>query len=216
MSQIAIRAALENALKALGETLPSFSIASSSAGSPCVFTSVAPHRLKSGVNIKIEGHSNSTPDLNGGYLAVEIDATRFSLMHRVTKAPIASSAAGIAGVCTPQLTAWDNLGFAPVPSVPYQKVNLAFAEPDNPTMGSGFTREHGFMQVSLFYPTQMGTFDINSRVELIRSAFPRGATFTKDGIVVHIPRTANVMQGMPIDESYAIPVRIPFYADVYN
>ena len=214
MSQKKIRAALETALAALGETVPAFDILTCTAGSPARFTSDGPHLLKTGVNVSIAGHVGGVAD--GKYTFVEINATTFSLRTRVAEAAIASVAGGVGGVCTAKLTAWDNLSFAPVPGVPYQKVNVMFAHPDNPTMGSSHYREVGFMQVALYYKIHEGTSDISTRAELIRSAFPRGASFEKDGVVVHVDKTPEIMRGMPVDESYVVPVRIPFYADIFE
>jgi hypothetical protein len=213
---VKIRAALETALAAMGELVPSFSIVSSAPGNAALVTTTVPHKLKSGVSVTISDHVGATPNLNGSFLISVLSATTFTLLHKVTEAPFACTAGGVGGVCKANLTAWDNVSFKPVPGVPYQKVNLLFADPDDVTMGAGYYREHGFMQVSLFYPILLGTKDISAKADEIRAAFSRGASFEKDGVTVKIPRTAMVMTGMPIDESYAIPIRIPFQADIFR
>lgn len=213
---VKIRAALEIALNALGELLPSVNIASITVGATTIVTTSTAHGLKTGVSVTLSGIVGSTPDLNGTYFIVVLTATTFRIIHKVTEAAIASTAGGSAGVCKPNLIAWDNTSFKPVPGVPYQKVNILFAEPENPTMGKDHYREIGFMQVSLFYPTLLGTKDITTRAELIRATFPRGASFTNDGVTVKVLRTPMVMSGMPIDESYALPIRISFQADIFN
>ncbi len=212
---VKIQEALETALAAMGELIPSVTITTSVAGAGAVINTATPHLLKSGVSVNLSGHTGSTPSLDGNYFIKYISATSFSLLHPVTEAPFACTAGGTGGVCKPNLTAWDNVGFKPVPGVPYQKVNLVFAEPDNVTMGAGYYREHGFMQVSLYYPILAGVIPIRTKAEAIRTAFKRGNSFEKDGVTVKIPRTAMVMGGMAIDESYAIPVRVPFTADIF-
>lgn len=216
MSIVKIRAALETALAAIGEVVPSVAIVKSDPGTAAVITTATPHKLKSGVSVTLSGHGGSTPSLNGTFLITVLTPTTFSLLHKVSEAVFASTAGGTGGVCKPNLTAWDNIGFKPVPGVPYQKVNLVFAEPDDITMGSGYFREQGFIQVSLMYPILFGTLDIAARAELIRSTFPRGSSFEKDGVTVKVLRTPSVMTGMPIDESYAIPIRIQFQADIFR
>lgn len=213
---VSIRAALESALEALGGLVPTVNISTSTSGASAVITTTTPHQLKSGVSVTISGHTGSTPSLNGTWIVGVLGATTLRLLHSVTEAPIASTAGGIGGVCKPNLTAWDNVAFKPVPGVPYQKVHILFAEPENPTMGSDHYREQGFMQVSLFYPILLGTKDITNRIELIRDAFPRGSSFTKDGVTVKVLRTPMVMSGMPVDESYAVPIRISFQADIFE
>lgn len=213
---VSIRAALETALASMGELLPSVAILKSDIGAAAIITTVTPHGLKTGVSVTLSNHTGSTPSLNGTFLIKVLTPVTFSLQQRTTEAPFASTAAGVGGVCKPNLTAWDNVGFNPVPGVPYQKVNVLFADPDDVTMGAGYYREHGFMQVSLFYPILLGTKDITTRAEQIRTLFPRGASFASNGVTVKILRTAMVMGGMPIDESYAIPIRIPFTADIFR
>jgi hypothetical protein len=216
MPMVKIRAALETALAAMGELIPSVTISTSVAGASAVINTATPHLLDDGVSVTLSGHSGSTPSLNGKYFITRISATSFSLLHPVTEAPFACTAGGAGGVCKPNLTAWDNTGFKPVPGVPYQKVNLVWAEPDDVTFGGNFHREFGFLQVSLFYPILLGTLDISTRAQLIRTTFKRGSTFEKDGVTVKILKTPAIMGGVPIDESYAVPIRISFQADIFS
>jgi hypothetical protein len=211
---VKIRAALEVALAAMGELIPSVAILKSTAGNPAVITTSVPHGLKTDVSVNLVDHSVAT--LNGTYLINVLSPNSFSLRNRVTETAIASTASGTGGVCKPNLTAWDNVSFKPVPGLPYQKVNLLFAEPDDITMGAGYYRDHGFMQVSLYYPIYLGTLGITSRADLIRSTFSRGTSFEHDGVTVKILRTPMVMTGLPVDESYAIPIRIQFQADIFK
>jgi hypothetical protein len=210
MSLVYIRAALETALNAMAGIIPSVVITSSTNGS---FITATPHLLVSGIIITISGHSVSV--LNDSFYVVVTGPNSFTLLHKVTRQPITSAASGTDGVVAANLTAWDNVSFQPIAGVPYQKVSLVLASPQNPSFGGGQRRETGFMQVSLCYPSQKGTTAITTRVELIRSTFPRGASFTSNGITVHIPKDANVLQGMTIDENYVIVVRIPYWADIF-
>jgi hypothetical protein len=207
MSQLAIRAALELALRAMTEIIPPISILSSTNS---VFLTSAPHLLTSEIDVKIAGHST----LNRSALVVVNSSTTFSLKDSLTNSAIVL-ANGTGGTVTAQLTAWENVSFKALNSVPYQKVNFVFARPENPTKGDAFYREIGFLQVTLYYPQQEGPFAALSRAELIRSTFPRGSSFSNNGIIVNIDRTAEIMPGMPTDESYVMIVRVPFYANIF-
>lgn len=212
MSQLAIRAALEVALQSIVGIIPAVSILSSNGAATSIFSASLPHGLSSGIDVRVANHSTLS---SGSYFVVALSATTFSLINKISNLPI-SVAAGTGGTVSAQLTAWENVGFVPLNFVPYQKVNFVFARPDNVTMGDNFYRERGYMQITLYYPTQKGPYAAMSRAELIRSTFPRGSSFSNTGIVAHIDRTAEIMPGMPTDESYIVIVRVPFYADIIS
>lgn len=206
MSQLSIRAALEIALNNIAGIIPSVGIVSSNGSS---FTTDADHLLQDGLNVKIAAHSTFT----GSKMVKVTGARSFSLVDSVTNLAF-TVPAGVGGTVTAQLTAWENISIVPLNSVPYQKVNFVFARPEDVTMGGGYYRERAYMQVTLYYPLQKGPGAAMSRAELIRKTFPRGASFSNNGIVVHIDRTSEIMPGAPTDESYIVIVRVPFYADI--
>lgn len=216
MSIVDIRAALEVAIDQMPGLIPSVVIASSTPGNPTVFQTETPHKLKSGLVVEVSGHSGATPDLNGQYFVVVSAANQFTLQHIVTKTPIASTATGVGGVIIAKLTAWEGTTFKPLAGVPMQRVSFIFSEPVNPTYGNGLTRESGFVQVNLYYPNGFGTRDVMTRAQLIKSTFPRGSSFSSNGIIVHISGTPEMYQGLPVEEHFVVPVRIPFWADIFN
>ena len=59
-------------------------ITSSSVADPSVITTDVPHGLADGQRVLISGHSDSTPDINGEYVATVISATTFSIPVDVT------------------------------------------------------------------------------------------------------------------------------------
>lgn len=212
MSRVKIRAALQTALNTLGGPVAPVNIDTISANG--VVTTSAPHNLKDEVMVTVAGHSiNST---NGTFSIDVQGTTQFVLRDKVTRAQFKPVASGVAGVCTVHLTAWDNVHFKPVPGLPYQKVNVMFATPENPTMGGNHHREIGFLQVALMYPIGFGTLEVETRAELIQRTFKRGSVFSKDDINVNILKTPEIMNGMPVDEYYAVPIRIYFQADVFE
>jgi len=114
------------------------------------------------------------------------------------------------------LTAWPNVSIEPGSLELYQRADTLFAEPSNPTIGDGFYRELGYMQVTLYYPVQAGSRAAVTRAEMIRTLFKRGSTFTNGGIDVKIPRKPSLSLGNPQDGRYTVIVKIPFYADIFE
>ncbi len=115
---------------------------------------------------------------------------------------------------TPALaTAYENVPFTPATGVPYQSVFMLLNSPDNPTLGDGFYREKGYLQVSLRYPINTGSQSCATRAELIRQKFKRGATFTKDGIAVTVEKSPSVSFVTEADR-YTAVVKIYFYSNI--
>ena len=110
-------------------------------------------------------------------------------------------------------TAWENVPYTPVVGTPYQAVYLLRAEPDNIEIGSAYT-ERGIFQINLFYPLDTGPGAAEARAEVIRDAFPRGASFTASGVTTHIEKTPEIGPARIEDDRYFLPVRIRFYAHV--
>ncbi len=113
-------------------------------------------------------------------------------------------------------TAWENFAFTPpAPSSPYQKVDLLFATPDNPEMGTGY-RELGYMQVTLRYPLQKGPAEAAARAILLRTTFPKNLSLTSGSIVVTISKTPAIGSGAKDGDRWAVPVKIPFHSNIFS
>lgn len=113
-------------------------------------------------------------------------------------------------------TAWENRDFTPAPGVAYQRVHLMPAAPDNPTMGDGYYRERGVMQITLNYPIGTGPAQAMTRAGLIRSTFFRGASFTNKGLTTRIASTPEIGRGIVVNDRWTLPVSIRYYADVFG
>lgn len=214
MSLLKIRKALENALEALPGIIPAASIvASTVSAGPVEFETAVPHNLRSGLTVKVIGHSYAP--LNSEYKVVVVNATRFTLQHPTLGTPITSAAGGVGGVVAAQLSAWEGAAFKPLVGVAYQAVSLLPATPENATYGPGY-RESGIFQVVLNYPPNEGTGDITARAELIRAAFPRGASFTADGLTVNVRRTPEILPATLVGETLKMTVRFVYQADVFE
>ncbi len=213
MSDKKIRAALEIALDGLAGLIPAVSVLTSSGS---VFVTSAPHLLKTDISAKVTGHVGSTPAVSGSYLVTVLSSTTFSLRDELTKQVVTLSVGGTGGSIKANLTAWENTSFSPVVDVPYQKVNLLKGKPENPSIGDSMVRKIGIMQVTLYYPKQRGTADIETRTELLETTFKRGATFSNNGVLVKILESPETIGGNPQDNSYVAAVRIPYQTDIFT
>jgi len=118
---------------------------------------------------------------------------------------------------TPALaSAWENVPYTPVTGTPYQACFLMTATPDNLTLGDGFYREQGYLQVSLFYPLQAGPQTAELRAELIRTAFKRGVSMTSGAVTVNVELTPHIGQGRRDDDRWHVPVKIFWSAGIYT
>lgn len=111
-------------------------------------------------------------------------------------------------------SAMENTAFEPVSGVPYQKVHILFGTPEN-TENTASYDEVGFMQIQLRYPEAVGSGSAASRLELIRSAFRRGATFASGGVTTTIMGTPGLVgPGFNEGDRFCLTVRIPFRAQI--
>lgn len=112
-------------------------------------------------------------------------------------------------------TVHENAPYTPTVGRTYQEAHLLFADPENPSLGRAFYRERGIFQVSLMYPSHSGSGEAAARAEIIRDAFPRGATFERNGIAVKIDATPEIRPGIQDGDRWRVPVRIRWHADIH-
>jgi len=116
---------------------------------------------------------------------------------------------------TPKISlAWQNVPFTPVTGTPYAMVYLMPATPDNPTLGDGYYREQGILQISLFYPLQAGPQTAEIRAELIRATFKRGTAMTSGTVKVIVNRTPEIGQGRVDGDRWHVPVKVVWQAGI--
>lgn len=107
-------------------------------------------------------------------------------------------------------TVWQNTAFKPVAGTPYQLASLMPGTPINDEYGRNYA-DQGIFQVSLHYPPGTGPTEAEARAEAIRTKFYRGASFTKNGTVVTIMKTPNILPAMSDDDGrYVVPVSIEY------
>lgn len=113
-------------------------------------------------------------------------------------------------------TAFENAQFVPTDNKPYQQIWLLMGAPDNPTMPGGFHRDKGVLQISLNYPAGVGGKDAQARVDVILAAFPRGRAFGATKISLIVSPSPYVSPGRIDGNRWAVPVKIPFFASVFE
>lgn len=115
---------------------------------------------------------------------------------------------------TPALaTAWENVEYKPIEGVPYQRVYIIYAEPNNQEYGKNH-QEIGMLSINLYYPAKTGANALEQRIALIRDKFARGSSFTSGGITVVINRTPAVGPSLNEDGRYMRNVSARFYANI--
>jgi len=209
MSVAKVRIALESAVDAMPGIIPDATILTSTAG---LFVTSAPHNIDNGLTIKIVGHSI----LNGSYIISVVDTYSFQLINAVSETLVTTNLNGTGGVVRASCTLWENMAFNANVGIAYQQINILFGTPENPSLGDGFYREIGFLQFTLYYPKETGTVDLSNRIDLIRTTFARGSSFTKDEVTVKINKTPIVAFGLNQDSYIMATVKIPFWADIFN
>jgi hypothetical protein len=111
-------------------------------------------------------------------------------------------------------TNYENVFYKPTKGVPFQRVQVVFATPENPTIGDNFYRELGFMQVTLYFPLQNGARDSATWAQTVRAAFYRGRTFVTGKVTTTISQTMSRLPSIVEDDRFVVPLRIPFFANV--
>lgn len=111
-------------------------------------------------------------------------------------------------------TAYENVTYTPVEGVPFQRVRILPAPPENPTIGGAYYREVGFFEVMLFYPLNKGRGTAHAKAEALKSHFSRGLSMTESGLVVKVMTTPTVGTAVQTDKHYVLPISINYYAEV--
>lgn len=110
-------------------------------------------------------------------------------------------------------TAKPNTNFTPpAANVPYQRVDLIPAQPDNIVQGAKVFFERGIFQVLLCYPKGVGSKDADARADALQAHFKRGTTLVQGGISVLITATPHIGGEVPDPDRFCIPVTVSWQA----
>ena len=114
-------------------------------------------------------------------------------------------------------TAWENVSYRPAAGVPWQRVNLLPAQTENPTFGEPFRRPVGVLQITLFFPMGAGPGPAAARADVVRGIFRRGTVLGSGDVRVRLERDPYNGPAIPLDGAwYALPVSVPYVADVFG
>lgn len=120
--------------------------------------------------------------------------------------------------CLP--TAFENMVFDPpvdeTGSLPYQDCNFMTAPPLNTVLGNGMFQERGIMQVSLKYPSGVGSGDADAMALALQAYFYRGQTFVSGSVKVNMDTTPQIGTGRAVGDRWMIPVSIQYFAFIIN
>lgn len=111
-------------------------------------------------------------------------------------------------------TAHANMIYDPPKDVAYQRATLLPADTVNPVMGAAMYREVGTFHILLLYPLNGGLGAAYSMAEAIRAWFPRGSSFTNDGVTVRVEGTPVIRPGMRDEDRYTVPVLVRYFANI--
>lgn len=112
-------------------------------------------------------------------------------------------------------TAYEGVAFT-APDGLYQRCQFMIASPDDPVFPAGYHRERIQFQVFVVGKVGVGTAEVITRAELIRSSFYKGKTMIESGTRIHILETPQISGTMVTNERIVCPVLIDLIAEVYS
>jgi Bacteriophage related domain of unknown function len=112
--------------------------------------------------------------------------------------------------------AYENTAFVPAIGVPYCKLFLLMAPPDNPTMGDGYHLERGIFQITLMYPLQSGSLDAATQAEVLKATFKRGSSLSNGGVTVKVLSSPATGSAQIDGERFALPIKVSWSAEIFG
>lgn len=110
---------------------------------------------------------------------------------------------------------FENMRYTPIDGTAWQKADFLFAQTDNPTMGDGYKRESGLLQITLSYPLHVGAGAADARAEFWRGVFRRGTAFTEGTLRVLIHQHPWAATLPKFDSWHRVAISVPFIVDVF-
>lgn len=111
-------------------------------------------------------------------------------------------------------TAFENLDFRPTAGEPFQEAWVLFARPVSYGFGDEFTRFHGYLQVGLAYPINVGAGDCLERAEAVANWFKRGLSMVNGGVTTIVEERPEIGAGRNEGDRFKINVFVRFFANV--
>lgn len=110
--------------------------------------------------------------------------------------------------------AYENKTFKPSVGVPYWRVNILPAEPEDAVHGSALVFERGIFQVTLCYPDEAGTGGIEAMANDLKARFKRGTSLVRSGLTIIVMRHPSKSTGYIDGDRYCVAVSVVFQVQV--
>lgn len=118
---------------------------------------------------------------------------------------------------SPQLpTAYEGFPFEVPSSGLYQRTQFVVQPPDDPVIGDKYYRERLEFQIFVVGPAGVGTTEVDTRAELLRTHFYKGFTMVVDNMRIYVLRTPQISGTSVVQDKVIIPVLIDLVGEVYN
>ena len=117
-------------------------------------------------------------------------------------------------ITNPIETDWEGDKFTPTNDVEYQSVHLLSGHVEDLVIGyTNEAKSNFILQVTLKYPSQKGTYAIETKAHDIVEHFKRGTTLTKNDITMRVENTPTITNlGVEADrEIRAVSINISIY-----
>ncbi len=95
---------------------------------------------------------------------------------------------------------------------PYVSTNILFSEPDDVGFKDSSFIQRGYLQLTLYYPTNSGPGAAERMAENFRLWFARSFSFSVEGATVIVERTPEITNGGVEDSRFVIRVFVRFRA----
>ena len=108
-------------------------------------------------------------------------------------------------------TVYENLpqsAYVPVAGTPYQSVNMLYADSEDLCITNDMIKDQGICQITLYYPLNQGSKNIEDRAKLIRNTFTTGLQLTDNTDTVLISRTPSIKNMGQISDRFIYVVSI--------
>lgn len=115
---------------------------------------------------------------------------------------------------------FENFTYNSIPGKPFINVWFMFAKTQNPTILAPSEAEQiletGYVQLNLQFPLNGGPGPCDAVAQSIRSTFRRGLAFTLSTGVLIVQTTPSVSPGRIEGDRWFVPVKIYFFANLFE
>jgi len=111
-------------------------------------------------------------------------------------------------------TAHEGVEFVPPVNAMYQRTQLLFNDPSDPSFPIGYHRENVQFQIFICDVRGKGTAAAIARAELLRTTFHKGWSTTEGNVLIRSLETPRIGSAFPTNDRTVIPVLIDLTCEV--